>query len=1102
MTIRSDRWRYRVSGIGVRLEAVAVGDAAARFRLLGPVEVLAGGQVVDAGPARQRCVLAVLTLEANRIVSADQLVERVWGDRRLPSRPRNAVQVYVSLLRRALAAVEGLLIVRQADGYMARVDERLVDVYEFRTLVTQARATASDSDAVALFEQALALWHGEAFGSLDTPWLSDARTVLNKERQAAERDLTDIQLRHGQHGAVLARLSGWAARHPLDERLAGQLMLALYRSGRQADAIAYYEGIRRLLADELGVDTSPALQRLHQQILTADPAIATPAVSPAPAAAASTMPPGPVSTLAVRHSLPPDAAAFTGRAGELASIVAEASDAARAGGVVAIHAIGGMPGIGKTALAIHVAHRLRDRFPDRQLFVDLHAHTPGQEPVPPEAALAGLLSASGVDARYLPADLAGRAGLWRDRMAGQRALLVLDNAVSSAQVTPLLPGGGTCLVLITSRRYLGDLPGAVVPVQLEVLHSDEAAAMFRRLAPRAADEPAAAVRELIRLTGGLPLAISLLARVYAKHASWDLSDLARETRASMLTIAAEKDSVAAAFEVSYRTLAPGQQRFFRRLGLHLGTTIDAYAAAALGGIPSQEAGRYLDALHHEGLLAEIGYRRYGMHDLIRRYAQDLAAADSAADRDQALGRLLDYYQHTATVAQGRLGRQSRTRSGATALTASPTAVPDLSDRERALSWERTERANLLACLDHATRVGDHTRVVAFTAAIVGLLRQDGPWTDAITRHGTAVASALALGDRLAQADALHDLGIARYQTGDYRGAVGALREALGIYRDLGSRLGQANVLYYLGGVLRLTGDYPRAADALEQALAISHDLGDQGVLANTWTQIGIVRRLTGDYRGAAGALREALGIYRDLGNRLGQANALTHLGAVRRQTGDYPGATEALEAALAICRDLGDRGGEAEGLNEAGALYRASGDLDRAAACHQQALDLARAIDSPWDEACALAGLGRCALIAGRTVDAEACLKQAQEIFQRIGAAEAVGIAAELHALTKALGPARFVRSGGAGAQRRGIQPWTSLRRHRGHDEDDARDHQGRRGSHAVRNSPARGRMRVDARRAAGNTAGVHLDDIRVDERRGGRLPVGTAHSPDSAPAR
>ena len=295
----------------------------------------------------------------------------------------------------------------------------------------------------------------------------------------------------------------------------------------------------------------------------------------------------PPSPVAVRYSLPPDMAAFTGREEELELITA-VTEAAASGGVVAIHAIGGMPGVGKTALAVHVAHLLRPRFPDRQLFIDLHAHTPGQDPTPSETALAGLLTAMGVDARNLPADSKGRTDLWRDRMAGQRAVLVLDNAASSTQVAPLVPGGEGCLVLVTSRRHLGDLPGMVVPVLLGVLPPDKAQDMFVRLAPRAATEPAANVRELVCLGGFLPLAISLLARVYAKHPSWTLDDLTRETRASLLTLTAETDSVAAAFDVSYRYLAPGQQQFFRRLGLHPGTTIDAYAAAALASIPLPE----------------------------------------------------------------------------------------------------------------------------------------------------------------------------------------------------------------------------------------------------------------------------------------------------------------------------------------------------------------------------------------------------------------------------------------------------------------------------------------------------------------------------------
>ncbi len=618
------------------------------------------------------------------------------------------------------------------------------------------------------------------------------------------------------------------------------------------------------------------------------------------------------------------------------------------------------PGVGKTALAVHAAHLLKDRFPDRQLFIDLHAYTPGQDPMLPEAALAGLLTAVGVDARYLPPDLEGRAVLWRDRMVGQRVLLVLDNAASSDQVTPLLPRGGGFLVLVTSRKHLGDLPGSVVPVLLDALPPDKAREMFLRLVPSAATAPEKAVEELVRLTGYLPLAIWLLARVYARHPAWTLADLIGETRASMLTLTAEGDNVAAAFDVSYRYLSPGRQQFFRRLGLHPGTTIDAYAAAALVGLPLRQAYGHLDALHGEGLLTEVGYRRYGMHDLIRRYAQDLAATDSEVDRSQGLEHLLDYYQHTAAICEALLARRIRTSPAAAAATSPPAAVPDLSDRPQALAWARAERVSLIACLEYATRSGQHARVTAFAAAIASLLRQDGPWTDAITIHTTAVQAARHLGDRLDQANALNNLGDARLATGDYRGAAEVLEEALSIYRDLGNQLGVASAL----------------------------------------NDLGVVRLATGDYPGGTEALEEALGICRDLGERLGVANALNYLGSARRLTGDYPGAAQALEEAVDIYRDLGDRAGEAEALNEVGTLHRVQGDLDLAEASHRQSLALAREIGSSWNEGHALAGLGRCARAAGRTADAEPDLRQAWEIFQRSGAAEAAGVAAELDALT------------------------------------------------------------------------------------------------------
>jgi tetratricopeptide (TPR) repeat protein/transcriptional regulator with XRE-family HTH domain len=753
------------------------------------------------------------------------------------------------------------------------------------------------------------------------------------------------------------------------------------------------------------------------------------AVAGASAAAAST---------AAARTLPRDIASFTGRESELRLL---AGAVAGAGGVVGIHAIGGMAGIGKTTFAVHAAHRLAPGFPDGQFFVPLHAHTPGQRPVDPADALASLLLTAGVGAQQIPAGLEARAGRWRDCVAGKKVLLVLDDAAGHEQVTPLLPGTAGSLVLVTSRRHLTALDD-VQAISLDTLAPGEAAELLIRLAARRGLEPGdAAVGEITRLCGCLPLAVGMLARQLHHHPAWTPAWLAgelAEVRDRLELMSAENLSVAAAFDLSYADLTPGQQRLFRRLGLHLGTDIDAYAAAALDGTDLGAARRGLAALYDQYLLTEPARGRYRLHDLLREHARTLAAAEA----DACLGRLLDYYQHTAAIAEARLARQSGTRPAPAAPTAPPAAVPDLPDRTRALAWARAERASLLACLDHATRTGQHARIVALTAAIAALLRQDGPWTDAITRHTTAAQAARHLGDRLGEAGALNNLGIVRYLTDDHPGATQALEAALSISRDLGSRTGEANTLNNLGIARYLSDDYPGAAEVLETALSIYRDLGDRLGQANALTDLGVARRLpadfpgatealeaalgiyrdlgdrlgeayalmqtgvvrsmTGDYPDAIAALEAALGISRDLGNRLGEANALNYLGGARSETGDYPGAAEALKAGLSIYRDLGNRLGQANALNEMGALHRVRGDLDQAETCHRQALDLAREIDSSWDEAFTLAGLARCALAAGRTADAVAGLRQAQRMFQRIGATEATGVAAELDALAAA----------------------------------------------------------------------------------------------------
>jgi tetratricopeptide (TPR) repeat protein/transcriptional regulator with XRE-family HTH domain len=740
---------------------------------------------------------------------------------------------------------------------------------------------------------------------------------------------------------------------------------------------------------------------------------------------------------AATRTLPRDVVSFTGRQRELRELIDAAASAGSAGGVFAI---GGMAGVGKTALAVHAAHQLAQRFPAGQIFLSLHGHTPGQQPVEPGDALASLLLTIGVPAGQVPPGLEARTALWRDQLASRRLLLVLDDARDSEQVLPLLPGAGGSLILVTSRRHLTALEDATA-VSLDTLTPGEAAALLVRLAARPGLSPDdAAVSDIVRLCGYLPLAIGMLARQLHHHPAWSLAGRAAELAAErdrLELMATENVSVTAAFDLSYEDLAPGQQLLFRRLALHPGTEFDDYAAAALDAVGLAGARRGLETLYDHYLLAEVAQGRYRMHDLIRQHARTLAdRLDPAGEHQRAVSRLLDYYQHTAALAESQLARRT-----VPAFAAGPasTPVPVLNGREQALAWARTERASLLACLDYAVAAGQQARVITLTTGLAGLLRNDGPWSEAITRHVTALRAAQQLGDRLSQANVLADLGRFRMLTDDFEGAARDLDEALGLYRDAGSTLGQANVLNNRGDMRRLIGDYSAAATDLAAALGRYRDLGDQLGQANVLTNLGITRRLTGDYPAATSDLTEALGLYRDLSDHPGQTMALNNLGLVRREAGDFAGAARDLEEALSISRDtsdqldlgnaltylgtlrrltgdldgaardleeglgiyreIGNRSAEAEALNEAGTLYRIRGDLDRGTCYHQQALDLAREIGVAWDEAHALAGLGRCALAAGRGTEAASQLRQALDIFRRIGAAEAAEVAAELDKL-------------------------------------------------------------------------------------------------------
>jgi tetratricopeptide (TPR) repeat protein/transcriptional regulator with XRE-family HTH domain len=755
--------------------------------------------------------------------------------------------------------------------------------------------------------------------------------------------------------------------------------------------LAEVSGVRpRSISDlERGVSVSPqreTIRRLADALELAGlvraqfEAVARGRVFPAATEAA-----GAGGAAAATRTLPRDVASFTGRQQELEQL---AEAAAGTGRVVGIHAIGGMAGVGKTAFAVHAAHRLADRFPAGQIFLPLHGHTPGQAPVDPADALASLLLTLGVPAGQIPEGLEARMALWRDRLGEKQLLLVLDDAASSEQVLPLLPGAGGSLVLVTSRRHLSALDDAMT-VSLDTLPAGEAAALLVRLAGRpdlSPDDPV--VGEVVRLCGFLPLAIGMVARQLHHHPAWTAAARAAELAAAqdrLELMATENLSVAAAFDLSYADLAPDQGRLFRRLGLCPGEDIDGYAAAALDGTDLATARRGLEALYDQYLLTEPAQGRYRMHDLIREHARALADRfDPGEDRDAATGRLLDYYQYTAARAEVLIARQSRP---APASTDGPiaAALPALADREQALAWARTERASLLACLDDATAAGQHSRVIALTAGLAGLWRSDGPWAEAINRHGAAAQAARHLGDQLGQAGALNNLGYLRRLTGDYPAGAQALEEALRIYRGLGDPNGQAGALLYLGGVRRVMGDYTAGVEMLEEALGIYRDLGDRLGQADALDELGVVQWLRGDYPAGIQALQEALGICRDLGDRLGQARALRDVGYVRRLTGDYTAGVRELEEALGIYRDLGDRLGQAGALLYLGAVHRVMGNCPAGAQALEEALDIYRDLGDRNGQAGALLYLGAVHRVMGNYPAGAQMLEESLDIYRDLG---------------------------------------------------------------------------------------------------------------------
>ncbi|MFI1105227.1 ATP-binding protein [Streptomyces melanogenes] len=696
------------------------------------------------------------------------------------------------------------------------------------------------------------------------------------------------------------------------------------------------------------------------------------------------------SRAAATFSLPRDTVSFTGRAAELERLMRTAGQIARdadTSRVVSVHAIDGMAGIGKTAVAVRAAHLLGARFPDGQLFLHLHGHTPGRRPVDASDALVSLLLTLGVPASAVPADVGIRAALWRDKVRSRRILLVLDDAVSSAQVRVLLPGSPGSLVIVTSRRRLTALEG-VVPMSLETLPPSEATALFTRLAGRPGMDAAdPRVAEVVQLCGYLPLAIRLTAGKLAHHPSWAVDDLVEDLTATQDRIAAmraEDDSVQSAFDLSYRDLSPEQQRVFRCLGLFPGTEVDALAVAALAGVAPADAQDLLDGLFQHHLVEEPARGRYRLHDLMRQRAASLVSLDPVGETEAAVDRMLDYHLHTLLRAASFIGARVPT-SAAEPPGSPPAVMPRIEDVQQALAWIGARRADLHAVADFAAARSRQAYTVRMAAALHPYLRGQGHWDEALVLHRSALAAAIAAGDRAGEAQSLANLGAMQRLRSDYPAAVESHRRAREVYRQLGDGLGEATATHELGVNQRMLGDYAADLAGQQEARALYRTVGSRIGEANTLHELGTLHGLTGDLAASLAAQSEGLRIYRELGNDFGMSFAHNELAVACRRLGDLRAAPTHVAHALDLHHRLGNRAGEAYSRAELGLVEALTGRVDDALATVTAAVDLHRELGNTYGMGMAVLALGAVQRVHGDNSGALTSLVHAVAVNRETG---------------------------------------------------------------------------------------------------------------------
>jgi DNA-binding SARP family transcriptional activator/Tfp pilus assembly protein PilF len=969
--------------------------------LLGSLTVQVDGLEMPVMPAKQRSVLAALGLPPGQVLSPDTLSRVLW-DAEPPTGAMITIRSYVKRLRQSLGPVAGARVVTRTPGYLLYADEDEVDVLTFRSLCERGGQAARAGDwtrAADLLDKALALWRGKPLADVPSEVLHREQVpqLEQLQLQALESRMS-ARLNLGQHAQLIPELQALVAAHPFREDFHGQFMTALYRAGRQGEALAAYQRARDTLVAELGVEPGEELQRLHHDILAG---YAPPRRAPGGAPERAVNSRGRREHVVPRQ-LPAVAPNFAGREAALAELDALLADSPLPsvspsdtrppdGAVMVITAVGGMAGVGKTALATRWAHRVADRFPDGQLYVNLRGFDPLGAPVEPAVAIRGFLESLGVSAERIPADAQAQAGLYRSLLAGRRVLVVLDNARDETQVRPLLPGSPSCLVLVTSRTRLTGLAAAEGArlVSLDVLSGAEAREMLaaRLGAVRVAAEPAA-VAALVAACGRLPLALVIVAARVAERPELPLADLVAELREGLdaLETGDTATSVQGVFGWSYRQLEAPKARLFRRLGLQPGPDISVHAAARLADLPVRQARELLRGLVRNGLLTEPQAGRYVFHDLLRVYATRQAeTVDSGAERRAALTRLFDDYLAMAgaainTVAPGE--RNYRPDVGTTDADA-----PSVGTAAAARNWLDAERANLVATAAHAARNGWPGHAIRLATILFRYLHDGSHYPDILAVDTSALDAARLTGDLVAQADAIRRRCGIDFRQGRYQRAIDQLELVLPIYRDAGEQMGYARTLTNLGVVLRATGRYHEAQSRHEQAVSLARAAEDRYGEALASDALGNTLCRLGRYEEAAKHHQRAIALFHRLGEPVVEGFALDNLGEARYRQGRLAEAADCHQRALAINREVGCRFGEASALNSLGGDLCGQGHHELAAEHHRQALVLFREEGHPAGQAAALSGLGDVLVATGHLeqarVEYEQALALAGEVSDR-----------------------------------------------------------------------------------------------------------------------